>query len=80
MVVVAVMVRRAGHCGGGVADWGVWGKGALGWPNTVPLPRRLATATPFSRKLIELMIIATVGRRHGNYRDPDSRLQANSKR
>ena len=27
MVVVAVMVRRAGHCGGGVADGGGEGKG-----------------------------------------------------
>lgn len=28
MVVVAVMVRRAGHCGGGVAEMGRGGKGA----------------------------------------------------
>lgn len=36
MVVVAVMVRRAGHCGGGVADWGVWGKGGEhGYPSVL---------------------------------------------
>lgn len=36
MVVVAVMVRRAGHCGGGVAEMGRWGKG--GGPTIITSP------------------------------------------
>ncbi|WP_297515610.1 DUF3800 domain-containing protein [uncultured Caulobacter sp.] len=39
MVVLAVMVRRAGHCGGGVAEMGRWGKGGGISCSDLPIPQ-----------------------------------------